>query len=153
MAQSRLLPVGPFGRAALGGVAWCIGGVRTAARGCLRLGFWIERLALRVLMPLRWPLAAGLLGVALWRARGSVAALELGARYPDFAPAPPAGQAWGQAAGMYLLPALLAAAVLLIGLPLLRRRRRVAPTASGPAVPAGDSLLDFVISGVRRVTV
>lgn len=143
-AARRLAPIGEIPAR---GVAWTIGGARVVAGVLLAVLARVVRVVLAVAAPLRWVLAAGFVALAVWRAHGALPALD----------AARATEPYHIAAGGIALPAttvvlpLVAGVVaaLLAGFGLARWRRMVTPwrPASRASVPAGRSIVDFVVAG------
>ena len=126
-------------------LAWFVGGLRVALHGGLRAAHWLERFALRLL---GWPgriAAAGGIGYVGYRAwvRTGVyndAALQLEAI------GAPARTVTTLASAERFVLGLTAAliAVLLVGVPLWRRRGQLSPTRPEHFVPRGDSIVAWV---------
>ncbi|MBC8451380.1 MAG: efflux RND transporter permease subunit [Planctomycetes bacterium] len=134
-------------------LAVCIGAARWGFHQALRVAFVAERATLRVLTPLRWPLAIALVAGATYFATqevesGAAAALVGGNLNTQ-------GEAMRLALTFVprLLPALLGALLLILGTPAWRRRlvASAAPARPAQLVPAGHSLIDWLISSNRAL--
>ncbi|MEX1024049.1 MAG: efflux RND transporter permease subunit [Planctomycetota bacterium] len=139
------LPARLFARA-VGGVRWLF---HQVARG-LRP---IVGLALALLTPLRWPLAALVVGCAAWQVFGAFQHEDVGADLEGLGIELGAGASAlrQQAILGAALPALIAALLLVFGLPRWRRR------PSGPLArptrftPQGSSIVELVIAANRHL--
>jgi len=129
------------------------------AVGAAKAGFWgfvwglrwFLRIAVGALTPLRWILAPALIAAAVWRVMTSGEAAPLARRLTDLgAPAVGGGIAAAPPAEV-VAGALLAAGLILFGLPIWRRR--TAPALARPArvVPPGHSVLDWIRDGNRAL--
>ena len=125
-----------------GGLRYCLHLVLVAARA-------IEAALLGVLTPLRWALAAGALGLggwAIWRTlAGGAHAEEL-----ELVGLAEADEVKLRALGLGLT-AVLAAGLLAFGLRTWRRMLPGRPRRPERLVPAGSSLVDFLISSNRAL--
>lgn len=118
----------------------------------LRLVLVIERFLLAILVPLRWPLALGLLGFAGWKVTSSAGALDaLKGFLQEGVASSSTRQTVDSVAGMWIAAAVVGASLLAFGPPVWKRllsqpaqassptpQVEAAPTASG-----GLSLIDL----------
>ncbi|MFT5477779.1 MAG: multidrug efflux pump subunit AcrB, partial [Planctomycetota bacterium] len=129
-----------------------IGALRYLAHGFTRALFAINRLALRILTPLRWVLAVGLIALAAWRVQ--LVAPTLGAAKQGLSPfgiptdSIQAAQGW---LGFGAAFALLGAALAIFGLPRWRRRAPSSPLAPSAFTPAGTSVIAWLQSANRAL--
>lgn len=139
----RLAPIGAIPAR---GLAWALAGLRAVGHVALAALSRVLVPALALASSLRWILAAGFLALGAWRASAAWPALRtaLASRPYDLAPGGIALPALNAALPVAI--ALLAAASSLYALPSWRRR--VAPwrAAGRSGVPAGTSIVDFVVS-------
>ncbi len=138
----------PLGRLLARSVANLVGLLRWGLHSFVHAGFRFERALLAVLAPLRWPLAAGALLLAGWKATQAWPALVLSERLADFG-AGGAASAGVAAAQGYAVPGLAAAVLVLIGLSRWRARPAKAPARPAVLAPEGDSLVDLLVRGNR----
>jgi multidrug efflux pump subunit AcrB len=131
------------------GVALAAGAIAAAGFGLLRAVHGLSRLALGVLAPLRWPLAALVAALAGWSAWSAWSAERLSARLPQFG----ARAAWppGGALALSVLAALAALFVLLHLVPAWNKRRADPPRRPRSFVPQGDSIIGLVIGANRAL--
>jgi multidrug efflux pump subunit AcrB len=123
--------------ALVGGLGW-LGGVSLAGLGRLARG------AVRLLTPIRFPLIALAVGLAVWRAKLALPTIELGERARELGlPSTPPKSALVVLAGSLALIAF----VMLVKLP--RWRSSPPPSARPTRVvrPAGRSLMELLVSG------
>ena len=144
-AASRVLA--PVAALPVRGIAWLVGGVRLAWHGLVSALFRFGRVSVRVLCPLRFPLAALVVGGTVWRflqTRRSLGTAEGLERF---------GVSFGPGSSPPVLGLLAAVAVLLllVGLPRWRRRPSVGPAAPAVFVPAGTSLVGMIIALNQRL--
>jgi multidrug efflux pump subunit AcrB len=144
-AASRVLA--PVAALPVRGIAWLVGGVRLAWHGLVSALFRLGRASVRVLYPLRFPLAALVVGGTVWRflqTRRSLGTTEGLERF---------GVSFGPGSSPPVLGLLAAVAVLLllVGLPRWRRRPSVGPAAPAAFVPAGTSLVGMIITLNQRL--
>lgn len=129
-------------------LAYGIGAVRLGFHGFLRVLYPLERAALAVLVPLRWPLALGVLGAAVWFSLENRGDLVARAILDGSLSVPAAG---ALSSGLFLprlVPALLFAALVLVAFPRGRAHLRAAraPQRPHPLVPPGHSLIAWLVS-------
>lgn len=134
------------------GLAQLVGLVRYLGFRAIGLLWHVERIALAVLTPLRWPIAAGLVALVVWCLTGT--GRELGAlgRRLDALGIPAASARVPM--GVLVLGALLAAAAALfalVGLPRWRRSIGGAPRRPARLAPAGTSILGWIQSANRAL--
>ena len=104
--------------------------------------YYVERFALAVLTPLRWPLALGLLAFAGWKISvltGSFADLT-GFLNEGMAPSS-TRSAMVSVPGLWIASAVVAAGLILFGTPIWRRQLKAAPTFERGAVAASATSL------------
>ncbi len=138
----------PLLRAPARAVAWLIAGLRAVWFGWVRLLFRLNRMALAVLVPLRWPLALLLVGLAAWGARSGMRALattQALAPFLDGLAQPTSIVVTNVVFG------LIALALLVFVLPRCRRRPARPPARPASFVPAGTSLIDMTIDANQRL--
>ncbi len=148
LAEAIAARARPIGRACARSVAHTVGLARGAFHLLLRAAFRSERVLIGLLAPVRWPLAAGALLLAGWKASQAWPALSLSARLAPFG-ALGAGSPVSALVSGYALPGLLAAGLVLIGLSRWRRRPAAAPARPAVLAPQGDSLVELLIRGNR----
>ncbi len=103
--------------------------LRALAFAGLRALHFLNRVALAVLTPLRWPLALGIAGVVAWRVRDAMAAQSLAEPFPGFG-LPKAG------AGFAGAVTAAVAGLVALGIALQGFRWFQSRPAAGPARPA-----------------
>lgn len=128
-------------------VARLIGALRGTWHLGLRAGHRIAGLALALVVPLRWPLALAALGATgygvwqgLLRLEGTRAALERMVRSDQLLTRVRASELV-----TISIAGALAALLLLVVLPRLRRKLGAPPARPARLVPEGDSLIDLVV--------
>lgn len=109
----------------------------------------IERAALTLLAPLRWPLALAFVGLALWRTREWAASSALLAPMKRFG-ASPLSPATGPA--LWILAGLLGAALALFGLPRWRARPARPPLVDTQRGDRPTSLVELAIASNGRLS-
>jgi len=131
-------------------VGWALAGLRLAFHGFVRAVHAVLRLVLPVVSALRWPFAAGLVALAAWRLP-QLAPDALGRELAEVGAAP-SGFALASKA-VYPLGALAAVAVLLLVVYVRRWRLALEAPPRRPErwIPAGDSIVDFVVAGNQRL--
>ncbi len=127
-------------------LAFVFAGVRAVTHVALGALSRVLGAVLSILAPLRWILAAGFVALAAWRTWTALPGF-LAARQSQPYDLYPGGMVLPGAA--VVLPggaALLAAALCVFGLP--RWRRRIAPwrPAAKAAIPAGNSIVEFIVN-------
>ncbi len=139
---------GPLLRLPVRVVALLVGGLRAAWFGVVWACFWLNRAALVVLTPLRWPLALLALLAAVAGGLRAASAVQSGRALADFGlPPPGAASIWIS----QTVVALLTAALVLFGLRRWRRRSPLAPARPERFLPAGDSLVDMTVELNQRL--
>ncbi|MCB9903626.1 MAG: efflux RND transporter permease subunit [Planctomycetes bacterium] len=148
-AASKLAgALAPIARVPVRSVTWLLDGLRHPLHLALCAAHHVERAALRVLAPLRWPLAAGLVAFAVWRAvQWSGAAAALG-EYPG---AKAFGEQSKGVAGTVVFAALVGAGVLVVGVPRWRRAALAPPVRSADSLAGIDSFVDLLIASNRAL--
>ena len=144
--------VAPLARLPVRGLAALVGLVRAAFLALARLAFRVERILIALLTPVRWPLAAALVGFAAWRLLPRRAELSEAARTLRALGIPDASARAARTAGSATLAlAFLGAALALFGLRRWRARAHRAPVRHGDLRPAGDSILSWIQDGNRAL--
>ncbi len=131
-------------------IARLVGAARAVWHGVLVAMHRVERVALPVLHALRFPLAAGIVALAVYVARQNAAGLEHAAALPPGASVGP-GEAVPFIVSTIGIPALIAVLLLLVGVPRWRRRPKLAPTRAASLTPKGNSLIEMVIAANQRL--
>ncbi len=138
----RLAPIAALPARAL---AWIFGGVAIVAQAGFVVLSRVLAFVLAVASPLRWILAAGFVGLGVWRARAVLPALTTAQATQPYDLVPGGmSQPFVAAAGPIAM-GVVAALVCIFG--LKRWRQRVAPRRvfARPRVSAGTSIIDFVV--------
>ena len=121
--------------------------VRGTGHALLSAAFRAERVAIAVLFRLRWPLAAGMVSLALLRLTALPGLGALGARVEALGiPTAGADAALAGVVGVSLA-ALVAAGMLIVGVPRWRARTAGPPIRPARLAPRGNSILDWVSQG------
>lgn len=139
---------GPIARIPARLVGLVLGGLRLATFGLVRAVHAVARVVLPVVGALRWPLAAGLVALAVWRLP-QLGPSAIGRELEELGAAP-TGHALAGAA-VFQLGALCAVALLILVVYVRRWRAAVrqAPTRPASWIPAGDSIVDYIVAGNR----
>jgi multidrug efflux pump subunit AcrB len=135
----------PIARIPVRLVALLIAGVRAVWYFSLAAVFGISRACVFVLgwWPMRAALVLGVLGVAGWRASQLFSvSVPFEERMKAFGAS---GEATEQHLGTLIFCALGAVLIALFALPVWRRRPKLPPARPASFVPAGDSLIDFMV--------
>ncbi len=149
--QALARGVAPLARGPVRAIAWCLGGLRALWFGVLRGAWALERTLLRGLAPLRWLVALAAVALLVWRLR-SRHGYDVGAGLSDFGVALGGGPEQARRDGSFqALGTLLAVGLATFGLPIWRRMVERAPVRPAHFVPRGDSLIDMVVAGNRRL--
>ena len=119
----------------------------------LRAAFRIERAVIFVLAPVRWLVALVVLVLAWFAWRAGLPSFDLAELLRPFGAAPSSVPKDAPVVkGITLgLTALVAASIAVLGLSRWRRRSTIPPARPESFVLRGDSLLDMVIEGNRRL--
>jgi HAE1 family hydrophobic/amphiphilic exporter-1 len=141
--------VAPLAGAGFRAVALCVAGLRYGAHQLVRALAAANRALLTVLVPLRWPLAAAVLGGgALLVLRNLASARQMAGLAPFGLPA--ATQSPGLIVGLAAI-GLGPLLILLLRLPRLRARSLATPPRPRSFVPPGDSLVGMVVEANQHL--
>ena len=151
-AESIARVITPVGRGPVRATALVVGLVRLSFYAVIQGLYWSQRALLTLLHPLFLVPAAAAIGyVAFSTIQAGVPAIELAS---DMPPGSKLGRfdSTDAYASSVAIPALLAILLLLVALPLIRKRRRLSPPAR-PArfVPEGNSLIEMVTRGNAKL--
>ena len=151
VVAAAVRPLGLALRAPARALALVVGAARLAWHGALSLAWRVEGPVLRLLAPLRWPLAVGLVAAGAWYQVQSAPEVALS---PLLRGLPP-GDAGGlpPVVGPRLVLGVVAALLLLLAVPRWRRRfdQRQGPARPARPVPAGHSIIDWLVASNRAL--
>jgi HAE1 family hydrophobic/amphiphilic exporter-1 len=141
------LPGRLLGRA----VAHGIGARRAGLYIAQTIAFRVVRVVLAVIVPLRWVLAVLVVALAVWKSRGAIRAYEIAAPLKGLGALGADVEPSSLVVNAYFGPALLAAALLLLGVKRWSRRAQLPPPPPAAFVPQGHSVLHFVVEANRTL--
>jgi len=144
--------IAPLLNAPVRALALAIGALRFAGHAITRAVFFVNRITLAVLTPLRWVLAIGLLGLAAWRVQTLSPILGTAKQGLDPFGIPTQGvQAAQGSLWTGVVFVMLAAGLAIFGLPRWRGRPSRSPAAPENFAPEGTSIIQWLQAGNRSL--
>ena len=129
-------------------VGGALGLVRLVSFSVVRAIHAVARVTLPVLSALRWPLAAGLVALVALRVEGGLPR-ELGASLAEIDAAPSSHQVDGATDQILWILAGVAFLILVRYVKPWRKRVAQAPKPPERWIPAGQTIIDFIVAGNR----